>query len=365
MFEILFMTTTSIKVKTLLSLLFPDGTDCKDSYATVPEWPPDLFAFCAKYIDMVESYTGIITKDSDLYAAFSPAYIDELATISSNWANHSSQNHEIQRMWDVVISNLEEDMPANNSALLIAIHSLLIVSDEACMGLGFSTTEKNWIQDTYNRRNLEQLNNDLESQQHPTCCFLVPSHILCVQPKARTPQVGCNVRSLSHHLALLPPSSSVHVSWYPAESLRETGSIYSEDNFNIVIVPFPYSINARSVSGHRDTRGVGFFSLDMAWINGQEEAVVDHICRLVGEAQKDAGEVNGVVLPELALNSCAYELLVKKMKSTEYKGLQFLISGVERFDGKRNSARKLFLQTEVTESVLIGMGCSINTTGGG
>jgi hypothetical protein len=69
----------------------------------------------------------------------------------------------------------------------------------------------------------------------------VPPGEACVQPKAQAPQLGCTLRSLSHHLALLPPSGSVCTSWLFGKT-RVDAAGPDACRLNVLVVPFPYSV---------------------------------------------------------------------------------------------------------------------------
>ena len=63
-----------------------------------------------------------------------------------------------------------------------------------------------------------------------------------MQPKTRTPQVGCTLRSLSHNLALLPPVGDVQTVWRMWNTIDP-----NSDSFNLLVVPFPLRTVIRSV----------------------------------------------------------------------------------------------------------------------
>src|SRR5262249_32739308 len=90
-------------------------------------------------------------------------------------------------------------------------------------------------------------------------CMQVPPGEACVQPKSRTPQVGCTLRSLSHHLALLPPmGGEVATSWLIGvgpDTFERNERQWEEVGrrpLNLLVVPFPYDIDhACFVPGER------------------------------------------------------------------------------------------------------------------
>ena len=64
-------------------------------------------------------------------------------------------------------------------------------------------------------------------------CLMVSPSEVCVLPKTRTAQVGCTLRTMSHHLALLPPQSRVVARWHTSLSLRSRRAISGSCSFRI------------------------------------------------------------------------------------------------------------------------------------
>tara|TARA_R110001599_G_scaffold248174_2_gene448223 strand:- start:163 stop:3243 length:3081 start_codon:yes stop_codon:yes gene_type:complete len=100
-----------------------------------------------------------------------------------------------------------------------------------------------------------------------TRCF--DDELASVLPKARTSQVGCTIRSLSHNLALLPPRGRVRARWArsPSGAIRET--------LNILLVPFPYKLHTRdfrvSDVSQADEAPWGSFKVNPGWIYGYDD----------------------------------------------------------------------------------------------
>lgn len=74
--------------------------------------------------------------------------------------------------------------------------------------------------------------------------------VLCRRMTARIdalappPTVGCTLRSLTHHLALLPSIANVTTHWHIADELGRESEHHA---FNLLLVPFPYSVPTASV----------------------------------------------------------------------------------------------------------------------
>lgn len=153
--------------------------------------------------------------------------------------------------------------------------TLLTVADEASAGMGFPPRPANsprrlnrrfaeLVLEEYRnviprKRRRQKANNPstrpIESPRLPmptiTLCRMVPHEELCVQPKATTPQTGCSLRSLTHHLALLPPSGEVTSYWHmvPGNIALEDapdGKGTLEHPLNLMLVPFPYEVDGKA-----------------------------------------------------------------------------------------------------------------------
>jgi hypothetical protein len=178
---------------------------------------------------------------------------------------------------------------------------------------------------------------------------LVPSDRVCVQPKTTSPSTGCTLRSLSHHLALLPPRGFVRTLWILA-----TPPKHDEENesLNILLVPFPYRLSERCFRsgervpdvkwrhrkpghGQRHPR-YGYFDLVQDWLapsdenGGADPARVSELSNfllgLVKSAESEVGSVGGVVLPEAALNQAAADEIAVRLAEESEVG--WFIAGV-------------------------------------
>jgi hypothetical protein len=156
-----------------------------------------------------------------------------------------------------------------------------------------------------------------------------------VQPKASTPGVGCTMRSLTLHLALLPAAGNVRTMWIASSESRK-----HNDPFNILVVPFPFSIPGKSF-GPVDGRFPGgggdrVFTLDPnKWMNRgpagnandvSAEMFANFMCGLIDVAKSELEPVHAIVMPEVAIrielaNEVADILAAKT-------SLDFLLTGV-------------------------------------
>jgi hypothetical protein len=212
-------------------------------------------------------------------------------------------------------------------------HQLLMIADEACEGVGFTPpdtdeiTHENrpWFDDVLVMIAMEEFTD--------TTWYGVKSlssadpNVACVLPKCRTTPVGCTLRSLSHHLALLPPQGITRARWYPPPP----GDMPLDDTqLNVLLVPFPFEIPHTAFSGsasRADLRGNwGNFRLKQTWLPDRDHPVktrafVQRLENFIGQladvATKDysARNIHVVVLPECSINSAIYAELVPRLRN--------------------------------------------------
>jgi len=159
--------------------------------------------------------------------------------------------------------------------------------------------------------------------------------MLNVLPKVRTPSVGCTLRSISHHLALLPPDGIVKGHWTPNYRRRPTREAenFPDRRMNLLLVPLPYSVGPRCFrpSQIEDCGGapkIGYFDVDQDWLaaDGRDCPLEIFLDDLIMAAKSHASEIHGVVLPELALD---YERFVKikNLLRDRCEGIELIVSG--------------------------------------
>jgi hypothetical protein len=172
---------------------------------------------------------------------------------------------------------------------------------------------------------------------------MVPLSEVCVQPKTRTAQVGCTLRSLTHHLALLPPIGEVETSWLIGIDAEEHEAA-DDRPLNLLLVPFPYAVDDDSlVAGPRcfppelaappgevENRA-SYFDVRQTWLrhDGADvtaEQITDFLRKLLGEARAKGKPANGLILPELSLDK-ARAVSVAKLLAGE-PGLELFMAGI-------------------------------------
>jgi len=341
-------------VMDIIKFVLPNGTLGAGEWDNVCEWPPDLFAAVAS-----------ITERSGLYSqqtftaywsdgfALTEEWIEDVRGNGREWADKGTPPKRVGALWqDLTNKHRKAPIDDRSSGALEwkkAVFDLLVIADEACAGIGFlpdsSDDEVSGIQYAvykdyivwlkFNSANPAHVGGDILPHLPYSLCRHVPLGLLCVQPKATTPAVGCTLRSLTHNLALLPGVGNVRTSWVPVGETRQ-----HNDPFNILVVPFPFSIPGRSFSPV-DGRFPGdardrVFTLDpdkwmnrdpVKWPNEVSAGdFAEFLCGLIDAANSELEPVHAIVLPETAIRielaNAVADILAEKT------GLDLLVTGV-------------------------------------
>ena len=356
----------------------------EEDWGRCPAWPPDLFAVVATLVDRSSCYTlaGPDPDDLDSHVA----YLNEVSRLAGQWTDVSSVPAGITSLWERLtgeFTNIEIDEGCEHTDVARLLLKLFAIADEACKGMGWSApvnssatdagtqVEETQGQDTelahlkiadLARTSLLSSPTDpvdkLLLPYAPTSlCSLVPMDIAIVLPKSMTAAVGCTVRSLSHHLALLPGYTQIEPTWRMADRAYPPGANTLE-LMRLLVVPFPFHIPDESFSLSREPRRLtddlytaGYFRLEPVWLKDDEgqdltaEIVVNEVLRPLLEKAKveSRGEIiHGVLLPECALSA---ELGQEVAQLLAMEGIEFLITGALQRDASGNT--KNIAQTHV------------------
>jgi hypothetical protein len=202
------------------------------------------------------------------------------------------------------------------------------------VGLGFiyEGGSRSWIQDFVIAAHREQLSlsfgkkNRLLPHIPVSHCLQVPPSEVCIQPKTTTAQVGCTLRSLTHHLALLPPSGEVDTFWF----FERSEEPLKEQALNLLLVPFPYVIDddAFQSTGRRVSGAAGFFDVRQSWLNPPTGPVTgSDLAKFIQALIQESGEeIHGVIFPEFALTETLAAKASYELASDEH--LEFLVAGI-------------------------------------
>lgn len=300
----------------VLRRLLPEGSrrGPRVLHRRCPDWPPDVFAVAATIVELGGIYARpSFTAGWDPAAfEFGGAYADEVRAAGEAWAGTGVPPRAVEALWRRLLGAADEELGQDSTAAAawhgVALR-LMTIADEACVGVGFLPDEGDGVE-PFPRLVLLQLReaelgnpSGLLPHLPNSLCRMVPPQEACVQPKTSAPAVGCTLRSLTHHLALLPSLGVVRTEWHFAHPDENAGG-----PLNLLLVPLPFVLRGRDFAEsaiHVDPAN-RFFSIDPGWLRSGEgfvapEAVAAFILELIAAAKREASRVHGVVLPECAL----------------------------------------------------------------
>jgi len=212
-----------VDFKTRRQTPIPEGPGAAEigRWDLCPSWAPDVFAVAATLIELSGSYTAATCVGNDLTAH--AAYLADVVAASDAWKMSNSVPQAVENWWVKVI-DLGDTPIAKIGAtpdLAGSLFRLVAVSDQICAGIGWSSKDPRAATSAAKRALFSFLETAADTDaprplpHHPrSLCERVPPDVAIVLPKALTPAVGCTVRALSHHLALLPGCSIVSPRWH-------------------------------------------------------------------------------------------------------------------------------------------------------
>jgi hypothetical protein len=220
----------------------------------------------------------------------------------------------VTQNWRLPISSIKE-----NSKLCQSLLQLCATADQACEGVGSTySLEQNPLDEQFHFQAEDLLT---DNQNGSSLCREVHASRARVLPKMHTPWSGLTIRSLSLYLSLCN-SEEVSPEWITL------GSYPERESMNLLLVPWPFRVIpsqfevARAVKGEMKNMPdrFGFFGFRQRADIGAVKAVQ----ALYEAAQTDMGQIDGVVLPELALSEAEHEELRQFVLNQD----AFLVSGV-------------------------------------
>lgn len=317
--------------------LFPDGTSLlhSDSWKEPPFWPPDAFAIAATLVNLSDCYAQpkYSAAGSPNYM-FTKAFHADLQRDGLQWQNNLLRPDGIPNLartsWDCLMENQDAEVAKTAEELNSqpeprwwdGAMTLLCLADVAASGVGFydpwrpTLTRMGYF--VYRSLALTQKEREAQVEGLPdfrfSLCWMVNWREVVVQPKSRTPQVGCTLRSLTHNLCLLPPVGEIRTSWRygllketpSANTLNESSN---EEPLNLLLVPFPFQLDSTSFISNTSEKSPSgrFFDIRQDWLRTNNRRIApaeftDFLLGLIKAARKEAKKVHGIVLPEAALD---------------------------------------------------------------
>lgn len=349
---------------------------------SAPLFPTDVFGAAAYLLERSGAYSYIVADFSTLgedpikccYSknifASTRTAIDKYSRLGRQWRDDPEAQDDIQKIWSDLLSfesepltkKLEEDEVAPQ--WWSCAHALLIAADEASADIGYflqrsdvKASAPDWANPYYrayldkvtSRFKIKSSTTDQEDPNHigehgpiSSIAMVIDPFVARVLPKGRTPALGCTMRTLSHNLALLPGLGQGNAYWQQSATPPKE----DEQPLNLLLIPFPYRIWPRSFIGEvnrdpvmisngnvsRRMESWGRFEVKQDWLNEpkadslRKGYLIDFFLKIVEEAQKDCGQIHGIILPEFALDWSTYNQLAICLRD-RFPGIEFLVSG--------------------------------------
>jgi len=309
-----------------------------------PSWPPDVFAVAAAILRRTGGYATLLTSasagaNSRLAEELGVRWRDELSKNIRRDGDFNPKNHlapiKIRVWFSALLKGRRKTFQelSTDSTIRKAALRLCAASDTACAGIGITPKDNvflSFAQRVLARRNFNR-----------SFCYLINPERLVVLGKQHTPQRGCTIRSISHHLSLYVPSE-IDAIWYgPFEPAH--GEL---DVLNLLLLPWPTEIQTRDFSlaervstsdttthGRKVGAKVGVRAGDgssyryFEYVPVKQDspsALKKKIKSALRLARNHADSIHGVVLPEMALDVEQYRVAEKIVAEAG----AMLISGV-------------------------------------
>ncbi len=364
-----------MNITTILGYLFPNGTIKEElffadtlneerkrnlqseKFTICPFWPTDVFTFCATVLEKI----GVLHFEPNTEEDRENLSLTNLKKISGEWVLLPPQ--KIQESWHFIVNNSAlsmEEVVKNEKNILFHIHFLFRCADETSNGIGWSGCSSlfglglvNTATEDWSKVKSKFMRGLLELPFFPnSICQMIPPYRAVCAPKSICAEVGYTIRSLSHHLALLDVQPKIKFTWNIVEASKavdeEAGT--DRDHFNIVFIPYPFTVNSNCISPSRKKpkplgisgRKFGYFEVIPTWLpkgkNAEEIAqdLYENIVKpLLTDARKHVDVVDCILFPEGALTDAVATALFKVLvKNERDQNPNFFISGAIPFEEK-------------------------------
>ncbi|MER8772232.1 hypothetical protein NKH63_26455 [Mesorhizobium sp. M0960] len=325
-----------------------------------PIWPTDLFATAAHIVHIsgllpyFDPDPDVIPQLGDRPMCFTLSLEDraKCERAGTTWSENDDIPDFVYDLWDVVIAGWSQPIRAsfhtqksnrkNVPKWWKAAIELLIIADQACVGLGSPPDPRKprWLIDAFQQlfakpfvglRRLTDEGAYRAKRQLMTFGRDSDPDVACVQPKNRISAVGCNMRNLTRNLAYIPHVGNVRCHWHqPINSTLQEDA----DALDILIIPLPFVIEdnwfrTKSTALPHDDRRPrwGNFEIAQDWLVDQS-ALIEMVAQEVQKAKKQLGTeyLNGVIFPEYALTEPVFNKICDRIKQIAPE-LEFAITG--------------------------------------
>ncbi|MDX1948340.1 MAG: hypothetical protein SFU86_23325 [Pirellulaceae bacterium] len=310
-------------------------------------WPPDVFGIVAFILRRSSTYLSLINNDG-----LGPVDADQIRTIGEQWAidDKTQPPPQVRKWWQTLYEHRATQLPelfevlgpnGDDSSerlrtLQVALLNLCAAADEAMAGVGVGV--KNFEQLPMGALKMLRLaykyltNQDVTGSDEPlrtargeSLCRAIDTNKIVVFPKMRTPQTGINIRSLTHHLALLR-GGEVRTGWTAVADKRYHVALRST---RILVFPWPRQIFPTQFTDitpqtmpAKWCEKFGYFNYVPHDLQPEDFARFE---RLFLSASAQCGRIDGVIWPELALTEPDFDKISGRLAQ---HGVSWVVGGI-------------------------------------
>lgn len=307
-------------------------------------WPPDVFAVAAAILYQSGAYVHVVKKwpPEKNGVRDSAQWIARIREIADEWRKAASSGATcdppaaVSEWWNLLKAHAGQEVVKCGSLTVVCdtLLQLLAVADEASRGAGFVSFKDSV--DPFLAMTDEHLLMSLPSRATETplpstlCKFIHPSRLV-VLPKARTPQSGITIRSVSHHLTLVFPCGVTPV--WEKISWRHRKH---DHGINLLLIPWPkvmlpaqfrpVATDSLGPASEMLVRKHGFF--EFVPQQRTPDAALAEVKDIYRRALAKAGQIDGVVFPEMALSPAEFKAITDSsgLVADAFDG--FVVSGI-------------------------------------
>jgi hypothetical protein len=283
-----------------------------DPYWAEPYWPPDVYAITAAFLRR----TGVYVKFVNSIGGHGrrPAGDGRAEPFGNEWRRSLSADlgeylhgrsvtlslpREVKRWWRRFATfNGSFADAARDLRMQEAAWNLCVAADVASRGIGVRTMK---VDDNGNE--LDEVDPFLafaltflvDRNERLSFCLKIPTDKIAVLGKQHTPQRGCTIRSLTHHLSYYVPSE---IKAYWAEPWNRDEKL---EVLNLLLLPWPTQVHAHDFKVVRDAGGVFSRFEYQPRRTGTPAEMSARVALALKRARSHASSIHGIVFPELSL----------------------------------------------------------------
>lgn len=293
------------------------------------EWPADLFALTDVLLGRSEVYRFVLSPNCDLKWPPSRFHdwsgeVEEAGRQWSAWAEDgrgpvplllAEEWSAFRERAGMPLERLAEGRDWRMCEALLTLHA---IADEACAGLFAALDRSDGRGCLYRARGRELL-------AQTGSLARIPTHLLRVLPKVRTPPTGTSVRSLSRYACVQGPD--VETRWFKVPAGR-TGTDPRSRHANLLLLPWPLRVRESDFRPLQmpvqrlAKEPFGFYEFVPS-----EKLDLELVSRMITTAMDEVDSVDVVVLPESAVDESDINDLEALL---DRHGVVSLITGVRQ-----------------------------------